>query len=49
MANCRNPFDQFATVEHYRDKWMSRVAVISPYAEQVKVCSKQIKALFGVS
>lgn len=27
---------------------MDRVAVISPYAEQVKNCSKQIKALFGV-
>lgn len=27
---------------------MDRIAVISPYAEQVKVCSRQIKALFGV-
>eukprot|EP01054_Gregarina_sp_Poly1_P007183 Gregarina_sp_Poly_1__7182@NODE_393_length_8957_cov_1164_871316_g322_i0_p1_GENE_NODE_393_length_8957_cov_1164_871316_g322_i0NODE_393_length_8957_cov_1164_871316_g322_i0_p1_ORF_typecomplete_len993_score171_62AAA_12/PF13087_6/6_1e03AAA_12/PF13087_6/2_5e03AAA_12/PF13087_6/9_5e53AAA_11/PF13086_6/2_1e46AAA_30/PF13604_6/1_1e17Viral_helicase1/PF01443_18/9_9Viral_helicase1/PF01443_18/1_4e10AAA_19/PF13245_6/1_1e03AAA_19/PF13245_6/0_00023AAA_19/PF13245_6/1_5e06ResIII/PF04851_15/0_0082ResIII/PF04851_15/8_2T len=32
----------------YGDNWKSKIAVISPYAEQVKICSKQIKALFGV-
>lgn len=32
----------------YASTWMARTAVISPYAEQVKLCAKQIKAVFGV-
>lgn len=38
----------FDCVPDYKNKWMDRIAVISPYAEQVKLCAKQIKALFGL-
>ncbi|EZG46958.1 AAA domain protein [Gregarina niphandrodes] len=36
----------FSGVPEYN--WMERIAVISPYAEQVKTLIKQIKALMGV-
>eukprot|EP01053_Blabericola_migrator_P003991 Blabericola_migrator_1__3990@NODE_220_length_11204_cov_64_408458_g187_i0_p3_GENE_NODE_220_length_11204_cov_64_408458_g187_i0NODE_220_length_11204_cov_64_408458_g187_i0_p3_ORF_typecomplete_len977_score218_83AAA_12/PF13087_6/5_7e02AAA_12/PF13087_6/5_1e53AAA_11/PF13086_6/6_6e47AAA_30/PF13604_6/3_5e03AAA_30/PF13604_6/7e18AAA_19/PF13245_6/1_4e02AAA_19/PF13245_6/2e05AAA_19/PF13245_6/8_3e06Viral_helicase1/PF01443_18/15Viral_helicase1/PF01443_18/1_7e11ResIII/PF04851_15/2_2e02ResIII/PF04851_15/9_9e05ResI len=35
--------------EKHAKNWQSKVAVISPYAEQVKICSKKIKALFRVA
>lgn len=43
MLKCLFPY-----LPKYRDNWTEKIGIISPYAEQVKLISKHLKALLGV-